>query len=581
VQDNTWCVSRHKIISSLRKHAVLLKRSIQYHMIKIKYKRNYLRNGVLAGLFILLLVLCYSSFSLPWSLIDDAEDLSHVKQITNYLSLGKFKKALLPHIDLQVGRIRPIYWICRSIYYECLGLNPTLHHLLQYLVFSATVYLLFNLTLEITSSQKSAFLSGLFFILFPPNMKNYYRLGPQESFQVLFIASSLFFLIKAQKTMGAKKRDYFKFYLALSLFSLPLAYLTKETTIVLVPVSLFMLVIMYSKQNNPENKLFLGYFLANLVCGIGLGALALFFTAKGDFFLTAEKAGDSYASYYQIKLPTIWNSLKYYKAIFFREHNFNLLVILSGVTYLTYFISGLRGKKTLEPRLRWELIVIVYSLGFLLIILPWPFRIGRYLLPFMFGTAIFMGIGIEYLWGSIERLSYRWTQIAARASLIVIICLFSLLNGLDIYSVNQCYLASQTANTEMIRCLATCTPPGGNVFMNMRVVWYIKNHLSFFYNRPDITVKPLLLKPTEGYRKGDIIVTNPQRELSPEVLLRKYFREKLEEEKVVQVTGINYDFYDFNFSGLIKDLIKGKLSPDFQKYSPTESVFIWKIFRLR
>jgi len=500
---------------------------------------NWHRNALL----LLTFIIGFPSLFIIWSFTDDGHSILVSQKMTAALMIGDLSSFLRSIIEPELGRFRPFYWIFIWFTYLIGGTNNHLHRLIHLFVFLAVVYLLFEITKQITKSSKAAFLTGLFFFVSRLNIENWYRLGPIEPRLVLFLLVSVYFLLKSSKTV----------YFILSLTFLLFSYFTKEIVLAFIPVS-FLIWLESGFREKKKLKLenfinrFFVYFLASVIFGVTTRVLTL----------SLATPQETYASHYQINIQRIiYNSLLYVKLIMM---NYGPLFSIACLTFSVRLIYNLKNKTWRSNRtFLWQIISLVWLTSFILIQSPWEYVLPRYFLPASIGLVIFLGVEYERLFEFLDKVFRRrffpgdlkLLFKLSRATLIAILTLVFIYNGLAIGNYIQ--LVVNDLDEHMMSFLAKNTPFGSKIYFNfvkgdanLELYYEIPLHFKIFWGREDIEFAHLDFDEKEKLNSGDIIVsgngvpvyTEEKIATYPGILRIKHFRRKVSNLVTIRPTNI-------------------------------------------
>ncbi|TES85825.1 hypothetical protein E3J95_03545, partial [Candidatus Aerophobetes bacterium] len=349
-------------------------------------------------LVLLVILVSLPSLLIPWSLIDDGESIRRSQEINRFLTSADYGGISLPIIEQDHGRFRPLYWLYLWVEYNLFGLTARYHHLGRILLFVVIVLLISGVAKQIAGSTRAGILAGLLFALFPFTVKNWHRLGPGESQLVLWQVASLYFLGRAYLEAERHPERRPLFYLVLSIAILPLSYFSKETSVMLVPVSGLMLLVMglsfKGRRYRPSKRVFLAYFMANLACGLASRGAAHLLTVRGG-----------YTVHYQIEINRILSTARQYGILLFQ--GYHLILLMALVVFSIRLIYHLRKSGGLDRSLKWQIIMLFWFIAALGVQLPWAFVVGRYLLPCLVGLSVFMGVELAHLLSFLSLFSGR------------------------------------------------------------------------------------------------------------------------------------------------------------------------------
>lgn len=320
--------------------------------------------------------------------------------------------------DMVHGRFRPAFFFYSTVSY---ALSPIFHgrmsegdnrkyselmtgdlRLYGFLLLASltTAACLMSLLVYSYIDAKLFILIPLFFIPLSPSvtenlLQNY--IDSQEIPLVLWVSLWLFFLFKTLHE-DHKKKIITNVYFGLSLIFLFIAFLTKETMIVvtcpLLIVTFFALYKRYCvtpEQTSHKEKYIIVTFVLSIVCTLGLIVI-----------VKANMHG--YASAYQTVnfeglKKSIWKLWSC--ASKFSLHNSYGFVPI-GISFIVLFMQ--KGKilngKTVPQHLAFSLFLLVLSYGFLFVLMPWNPILIKYVLPsvFFFSFLVSYSLGIIFYW---------------------------------------------------------------------------------------------------------------------------------------------------------------------------------------
>ena len=325
-------------------------------------------------LVVIALAAFYPSFSLPWSIVDDGYSLKIGKDIAAAVHNGdSVLKALLDPVYLSTGRMMPVSFLSWYPQYALFGVQVLDYRVLRFVTLCLLLGLIYQVTLQWTCSPLQGFITGVLFLFFAPIVcnrasfdtlwSNWYRLGPMEPLQMIFI-----FLIIQGWWSYLKSESVSKFryaYLIIAWLLFWLALWTKETTIVLIPITgtMWLLSCYYESFHR---KQWLAAFLVLLL------TLLLY---KGINILAGVAATGSggYTSLYSFSWGNLSHSLLWY-GLFMLE-GYQLLLVLGVISFGIRLMK--KGKLISESdRCQWFCLVSCFW-GFA-IYLPWFYPAGRY-----------------------------------------------------------------------------------------------------------------------------------------------------------------------------------------------------------
>jgi len=500
-------------------------------------------------LVLLVLLVSLPSLLIPWSLIDDGESIRRSQQINRFLTSADYGSISSPLIKQDHGRFRPLYWLYLWVEYNLFGSTARYHHLGRILLFVVIVLLISGVAKQIAGSTRAGILSGLLFALFPFTVENWHRLGPGEPQLVLWQIASLYFLGRAYLEVERDPGRRPLFYLVLSIAILPLSYFSKETSVMLVPVSAVMLLVMglsfKGARYRPLRRVFLAYFMANLVCGLA---------SRGAAHLLAVRGG--YTVHYQIEIHRILSTARQFGILLFQ--GYHLFLVIALVAFSIRLVHHLRKGGGLGRSLKWQIIMLFWFVAALGIQFPWAFALGRYLLPCLVGLSVFMGLELANLLSFPSFFSRRKTPLAAetnnstnrysllkellarsiKAIVILAYLIFAVVAFEGIWNSATYFIERDRANAEAVKFLAENVGRGHHLFVNLGAdsewLYEIGLHLPLFYHRDDIIVRYLEVEFPQSYSEGDFLATRSEFRRYPVDLLFRSLGKKITLAKTIR-----------------------------------------------
>ncbi len=316
-----------------------------------------------------------------FSLIDDPVDLKIFRNMAADFPGWWHSSGF--HGEPGNGRIRTVSWLMRFLlYYPFAKDSPLPWFTIHYLVLVLVITLLFFLLKKFVLKNYLALTGCALFILNPKTMENFTRLSPNEVGQILWLLVLAFLFYRsfhppAELHSPGKKKTLGP--LAGIVFVTFLFYFSKETSVVLLPLSLLMAAgSLFMKKGRRECVVF---FAANL---------AFFILQR---WLAPPMHG--YSSSFSFTWATIWgNMLRYPSKI---QWLYPLLLALAAFAYR--IVTRLAREKksfTLQSHELWQIGFITLAFGFLAILMPWTQPTPRYIIVPDFLFVFF--IMIEFTW---------------------------------------------------------------------------------------------------------------------------------------------------------------------------------------
>lgn len=473
----------------------------------------------LLAVILLAVLFLLPQLKMPWQLIDDAENLRMGQEIDGHLASGDYSWIL--SYENASGRFRPAYWFWHWSGYKIFGFNALGHHFSHLVLYTLISILIFGITRKISSSNFAGLLSVVFFLLFYPSAENFYRLGtaePQILLLYLLIVWRLVTLYFGQFASREPKVDFLNYILIFIV--LGLAYLTKETSFVLIPAFIFLVIISLLDSNIKNKKKWFKF------CGIFV--LFNFVIFSSAFLIKQNYYTDIKGSYVQAYIFDFLGMLKrfcVYIKLIVLNYNFLLLIpVISFSFLLKIYLQHLsRSHKLPHSKLTsiflWQVVLLLWFVLFLIIQTPWIYVMGRYLAPIIVWLAIFLGLeygknftqekGFLFLVTD-KKLSFNLSPLSLLSMLTI--TLFLSYGVWRIVSMYYSVVKGERATQRLIQYLSEEIPLNGSLYVNFSDVlaeytYELPLHLRLFYKRADIQVSDLRVEDKRSYYKGDMIIS--------------------------------------------------------------------------
>jgi len=373
----------------------------------------------------------------------------------------------------ETGRFRPAYWLLYSAVFGVVGVRAVAFFVANVLLFMALLGLLARLVRLSGGSSLQAALTVVVFAVCGPAVETFYTLSKAEAFQVLCIGVSL---LAAGASASEPRRARRVGLGMLAGVALLLACMTKETTLVLIPISLGWIAI----ERSSGAKRDIGARFATTYAAVGVVAGAVFWMLRWHYSLPLAEG--TYTRAYALQIDTVGPALFRISAWIARD--FAFLVPLSGAAVLI----ARRGR----PEWRRQMLyACVWSASWLIVYLPWPATFEYYLLPFAAGAAILAGGIAASLWDMARRdrsIAVRrvaWSTLAASG----LLWLAAIGNAAADARVQ---LTVDRANADLVDFLADL-PTGSRIVLNTteanEYLYEVPLHLAEIKKRPDLRVQ--------------------------------------------------------------------------------------------
>lgn len=472
----------------------------------LQFFRNYapyLLTAVLA-----LLIMTPRLIRPYFGLLDDGITLVTVKAIVQQWLTGEYVQHWeLFEMGKTHGRFLPVQWFYLTACYLIWGVNAFGWYLMQLLSLIISTSLLMWGVKQASDDNLTGLLSGLFFLFSAPIVESYYTLSKQEDKLVLCLAFSLALLYGAAASEDQKKRW---FLIASSILALFFAFLTKETAVIMVPISALWLGNVWLQQKSKKIsswavKVKGVYFVGSLIsCAIVIWLRRLF----GIGFVS----GGNYAANYRLDWEVIQTGSLNTLHLFIRDYAYILPILLLVILWLfyDYRYSGGYGIHRLGY---FAFDVLIWIAGWAAILVPWPADFRYYYLPVAFGVATISGVGLSLAIRLLRRSGFQQPPPAWLKSL-ALLCIVLTSGALIVTLGNlQTDARVQTTvdakNAAFIDYLVGNTSLNGHVWINFMENEYFvetKLHTQTLKQRPDVHFHTM--NPYEALDLQDFLLAN-------------------------------------------------------------------------
>lgn len=420
-----------------------------------------------------------------FGLLDDGLTLQTGREL-----IGRWSSAL--HLIPETGRFFPAYWIVYSAIFGVVGVRPLGFFLVNLLLLIALLAILMWLVRLCGGTTLQAVAAAILFATGGPTIESFYTLSKAEPLQLGWIGLSLLAAAAATDTRRGRRAVL----ATLAAVAMLLACATKETAVVLVPISLAWLAIeSWAGRDRRAWKRFAAtYAVVNLV------AVATFGLLRWRYAALALAEG-SYTRAYELQPAAMGAAL--FRILAWLVRDFAFLVPLVGAAVVT--LAG--GRQAWRP----IVYAAVWMAGWLVVYLPWPATFEYYLLPFSFGAAVLGGIAVGDVWAARgpERAAARrriaWSTLAVSAALWLVAVV-------NVSVDARVQLAVDRANAELVDFLGGL-PRGSRIVLNTAPNEYLHElamHMTEIERRPDIVVAPVAATPSTEPARADVFMVTPE-----------------------------------------------------------------------
>jgi hypothetical protein len=402
-----------------------------------------------------------------FGLLDDGLTLQ-----TGHETIGRWSSvlALIP----ETGRFFPAYWLVYSALVGVVGVRPLAFFVFNVLVLGSLLSLLAGLVRTSGGTRLSISVAVVLFATCGPAIEAFYTLSKAEPLQMIWIGISLL----AAAASAREPRWWWRAGLiTLAGAALALGYATKETSVVLLPISVAWVVIEWSSRSRRAG----GARFALTYAAINVSAAAVFFALRWRY-ASLPLADGSYTRAYAFGPDTLGPAMFRISAWLIRDFVYLLPLLLAAVVAFRYA----------RPESRRALLyACVWMAGWLGVFAPWPATFEYYLLPFAFGATLFAGLVVGSLWAARGDGSRVATRRLASSALVTSALLWvpGIVNAI---ADGRVQLTVDRANADLVDFLGTL-PSRGRVVVNTvhanEYLYELPMHLAEIKRRPDLVVQ--------------------------------------------------------------------------------------------
>lgn len=522
--------------------------------------------GSLIAIFLIILAVSVSYSDLPASFFE--QDEWHSFGYYNYLfSLNgpEFIKTVLKSGPL--AHFTPLSLFFKIGFYQLFGLNSSAYFFASITFHMLASLAVYFLALQFLKKRLPAFLGGLFFAINSSHYQAVTWLGTFEGAELstLFgILSLLGFLV----FLDTKK----KVLLNLSLFSILIALLFKETALTFL---LLLTTLMIFKENG-KNKIYALLKLGGVsLFYILLRSSYLIFGPRGSEVVTSQETGKTFlmAGYNILSLPIkvfpqilipnelivsitnkattpldLYQRLGYGPWVLENALRYDLLMIPAGfVICLILFLIGKRLNHKL-PLYTGLLTIVLTLLPFLILRKYLVYFDSRYLYTATVGFSLIIGSVSAYLIG--DKRDFRKSFLKVGAVSVILAVIFSS----HLITLKDTITAHVTLGNLRKQILAKMVYDNPN--LSEKVVFYTESD-SIYYGLPD---RETILPFQSGFGQT-LLVYYQQSEQYSEKFFKDFFLWEIDEQGYREADGRGFGYYR-NFDLLKRDVKQYNIPTD-------------------
>ena len=457
------------------------------------------------GLMVALLAL--PSRDMTWSLIDDSVSMLIVpnmmlQAIEQGQWLGSRERPAPFMLEATEGRVRPILWLVVLVSRLVAGTDIGALHLIRFVWLLVLVLSTATIAYLLTRSALAGFIAGCGMALFGPGLPNVYRLAPQELPLATFAALSMVFLVATYGRCRLRRSAASMFML--SVLFLLLAFGTKEIAVIFAPFALSLLVVgrfVRSTSHLIWKRYSVIYLLISIVMsGVILGGVVWSNTLSAGY-------GSNYG---QGGLAIFLRNLVWFSWTVFSCYTLLLVVAVFG--FVGRVAEQWRNSRKLDAVAYWQLSFLVWFLSGLILQSPWRAADVRYLMPYVLGLVLFLGIELSLF---VQRLACSGARRRALwGGVLVAGCVLCLWENLaDANIAYQNLRWRDQSSFEAVQYLAEHAPVESTVWTNLPPPGEIDGEfragvgllLAELFGRRDLTVAPLTGADLANCCRGEIV----------------------------------------------------------------------------
>jgi hypothetical protein len=433
------------------------------------------------------LVMLPRLLSSQFGLLDDGLTLQ-----TGRETLGRWSSVL--GLIPETGRFFPAYWLVYSAVFGIVGARPLAFFILNVALLAGLLVLLARVVRLTRGTPVQAVVAVVAFAVCGPAIEAFYTLSKAEPLQMVWIGLSV---LAAAASAREPHRGPRAGLITLAGAALVLAYATKETSVVLIPVSLGWVAVEWSLRGERQT----GARFAITFAALNVAGAAVFFALRWRYAALPLAEG-MYTRAYSLEPGTIGPALFRLCAWMVRDFAFLLPLTAAALVVLPW--GGPEWRRRI-------LYAFVWMGGWLAVYAPWPATFEYYLLPFAAGAAIFAGTVVGRLW-QVRGQRYpaparRMAQAALAAS-----ALLWLPTVVNAAADGRVQLAVDRANADLVEFLAGL-PSGSRVVLNTTVaneyLYELPLHLAELKRRPDLVVQHVGASAPGARSPAEVFVVTP------------------------------------------------------------------------
>ena len=409
-------------------------------------------------------------------------------------------------VETEHGRVRPVYWWWLWLNHKLFGLDCRAWHWGLAAAIALVLQLAYSISYRVTGSVLASVLAGALMVAFHPCAEAFTRLGLGETPMLLLLGVSVLCLVRGYSLgprVPEEKQALFWVCLVGSVVPLCLAYFVKETSVVMLPVSVVMLAALWRRGADGRSKaLLVGYLAANVAAAAALAGHVLPTLGSGEYSRLYNYDRLDWA---------LQNAGQYVRYV---VEAWLVLPVVAAVSLVVRLVRARRRGGLAGPQ-RWQLVWIAFLAGYVVVLAPWggsSVAIARYLLPLAMFGGLFMGqevawlvqrarqalaepgaVGTKPRKGARKRRATRDRRVLGYAALVLLVVAVAGTAGVNAWLARKAVVSSyrlEAANGNLLRLLAAEAPRDRPLYVNLstdeaEIRYEIGLHLAMIHGRED------------------------------------------------------------------------------------------------
>lgn len=432
---------------------------------------------------IAILVMLPRLLSPQFGLFDDGRTLVTAQTITSgtwYTGKDSFE-----------GRFRPIHWLWFSVLYLLDGANPFWFFIGNLLALAFVTWGIIFLVRKAGGNCLQAWLAGAFFVLAGPIPETFFSLKG-EVHQSVFLMLALLSMLPYSKSQSRWQKAG---ALVLSAMAALLANLSKETSVVLLPISVTWYALVwvipgYGKESDRRDR-YGAFAFANIM------AVIAFFIIR-TWIISMQVNTGTYTQRYAVDFGQIIQSAVRWGGWLVRDFIWVVPLFLAALLLIA-------SRRKIQSVLLLE--SFVWMGAWMGIYLPWNFMAEYYMLPFTMGLAVFASaLVIEVIPALREQGWKKWLSVAVLglSFLLFVGSFFNLLTNARVQ------LVVDESNARMMTEVARSAASNSLILVNFQdfteYVAEMQTQFGALYGRPDLRVEMFNPEETIPDANGDTYI---------------------------------------------------------------------------